>query len=232
MSSPANSLKTVFFALGANFGIAVIKLCAAIYTGSGSMLAETLHSFADCGNQGLLLVGMRQAKLPPSPLYPLGRGARMPFYSFLVAVLLFSVGGLFSIYEGWHKLHVPEPLRSPFIALIVLAISIVLEGTSLATALKEVGHVQAGRSLWRWFRESRQSELIVVIGEDIAALSGLVIAGCFIGAAMLTGKPVFDAVGSIAIGILLVITAIGVGREVGSILMGESAEPAVRNSMI
>lgn len=228
MSGHADSLKTVLFALGANFGIAVTKSAAAIYTGSGSMMAESIHSFADCGNQGLLLWGMRQSKTGPSPDFPLGHGKAMYFWSFIVALMLFSLGGLFSIYEGWHKLQAPEPLRAPWIAVGVLAVSIVLEGLSLAGCLGEINKVRGQRSLWQWFRESRQSELVVVFGEDMAALGGLSIALAFVLLCIVTGNPLFDAVGSIVIGVLLVLVAFGVGAEVKALLVGQSAEPSVR----
>lgn len=231
MSGHADSLKTVLFALGANFGIAVTKTAAAIHTGSGSMLAESIHSFADCGNQGLLLWGMRQSKTAPSPDFPLGHGKAMYFWSFIVALMLFSLGGLFSIYEGWHKLHEPEPLRSPWIAVGVLAVSIVLEGLSLAGCLGEIKKVRGTRSLWQWFRESRQSELVVVFGEDMAALCGLTLALLFVLLCIVTGNPMFDALGSIAIGVLLVLVAFGVGTEVKALLVGQSAEPAVRTAI-
>jgi cation diffusion facilitator family transporter len=228
MSGHADSLKTVLFALGANFGIAVTKTAAAIYTGSGSMLAESIHSFADCGNQGLLLWGMKQAKTEPSADFPLGHGKAVYFWSFVVALMLFSLGGLFSVYEGWHKLHAPEPLHAPWIAVGVLAVSLVLESLSLAGCLGEVNKARGARSLWQWFRETRQSELVVVLGEDLAALAGLTVAFVFILLAIVTGNPIFDAFGSIVIGLLLVAVAFGVGYEVKALLVGQSAEPAVR----
>lgn len=228
MSGNADSLKTILFALSANFGIAVTKTAAALYTGSGSMLAESIHSFADCGNQGLLLLGMKQAKKAPTPDFPLGHGKVIYFWSFVVALMLFSLGGVFSVYEGWHKLHEPEPLRSPWIAVGVLAVSIVLEGLSFAGCMGEVNKARGSRSLWQWFRETRQSELVVVLGEDLAALCGLVVALAFILLAIGTGNPIYDAFGSIAIGMLLIVVALGVATEVKAMLVGQSAEPPVR----
>lgn len=225
MSAKADSLKTILFALGANFAIFVAKFVAAVLTGSGSMLAEAVHSLADCGNQGLLLIGMRQAKRAASPDHPLGYGMVIYFWSFLVALLLFSVGGVFSVYEGLHKLHHPEPLRWPWLAVGVLVFGIVAESFSMWGCLREVNKARGGKNLWRWFRESRQSELIVVFGEDLAALLGLGLALAAVLATFLTGDPLFDACGSIAIGVLLCVVAIFVAREVASLLVGQSAEP-------
>ena len=176
MSGSASSLRAVLYALAANFGIFVAKGVAAAITGSSSMLAEAIHSLADCGNQGLLLVGMRQAQRPPSPDHPLGYGNVVYFWAFLVSVLLFTVGGVFSIYEGAHKLSAPAPLAWPGVAIGVLLVAIVLESLSLAGCIREIRKVARGRSLWRFFRESRNTELIVVLGEDVAALLGLVFA--------------------------------------------------------
>ncbi len=140
------------------------------------MLAEAIHSFADCGNQGLLLLGMRDARRAPDREHPLGYGKVVYFWAFLVAVLLFTVGGAFSIYEGVHKLSDPQPLSWPWIAIAVLAIGVVLESFSLAGCMREIRKVSRGRSLWHFFRHSRNSDLIVILGEDIAALAGLVMA--------------------------------------------------------
>ena len=232
MSGHANSLKAIFLALGANFAIFVSKLVAAIVTGSGAMLAEAVHSLADCGNQGLLLLGMRQAKRPPSDEYPLGWGRALYFWSFLVALLLFSVGGMFSIYEGVHKLGHPEPLKWPWLALGVLGFGIVAEGFSMHGCLQEVDKARGGRSLWRWFRETRSSELLVIFGEDFAALIGLCLAALAVGITMLTGNLLFDALGTIAIGVLLVIIAIAVAIEVKALLIGQGVEPARRAELL
>ena len=225
----ADSVRTIFYALGANLAIAVAKTGAAIATGSSAMLAEAIHSYADSGNQGLLLWGMRQAKRPPSPDYPLGWGKAVFFWSFIVALVLFSIGGLFSVYEGWHKLAHPEDLRYPWVAVGILVFGLIAETVSLRACLHEVNKVRNGRTLWRWFRESRQSELVVILGEDIAALLGLAFALVAILATMLTGNPVWDAVGSIAIGVLLIVVAIGIGNEIMALLIGQSAEPETEN---
>jgi cation diffusion facilitator family transporter len=225
MAGKADSVRTILYALGANLAIAVAKSAAAIFTGSSAMLAEAIHSFADAGNQGLLLWGMKQAKRPPSPDYPLGWGKAVFFWSFIVALVLFSLGGLFSLYEGWHKLHATDGLTHPWVAVGVLAFGIVAEWVSLRACLHEVNKVRGGRSLWRWFRESRQSELVVILGEDLAALFGLVLALAAILLAVLTGDPFWDAVGSMSIGALLIIVAIGIGIEIKALLIGQSADP-------
>lgn len=231
MSGKADSLKTILFALGANFAIFVSKFVAALLTGSGSMLAEAVHSLADCANQGLLLIGMRQSKRAPSAEHPLGYGLVVYFWSFLVALLLFSVGGVFSFYEGLHKLENPEPLRMPWLAVGVLVFGFIAESFSMWGCLREVNKARGGKSLWRWFRESRQSELIVVFGEDLAALLGLTIAMAAVLLTELTGNPLFDACGSIAIGGLLCIIAYFVAREVASLLVGKSAEAHLREAI-
>lgn len=213
------------YALGANGGIALAKGAAAWHTGSGAMLAEAIHSFADCANQVLLLVGLKRAKRPCSEEHPLGYGKAIYFWSFIVALMLFSMGGIFSIYEGVHKTLHPEMPESPWIAVVVLLLSIGLELVSLKGALAEVRKVQGNRSFLKWFRTSRQSELIVVTGEDIAALFGLLFALAAVLATMITANPVFDAIGTIAIGVVLILVAAAVGIEVKSLLIGESADP-------
>jgi cation diffusion facilitator family transporter len=228
----ADSTRAVLLALAANGAIAAAKYTAAALTGSGAMLAEAVHSTADCGNQLLLLLGMKRAKRPPNAEYPLGFGKETYFWSFIVAIMLFTVGGLFSIYEGAHKLQDPSPVASPWIALGVLAFSIVMEAFSMAGALREVRKVQAGRSLWAWFRSTRNAELVVVFGEDLAALVGLVLAFVAVLAAALTGNPAYDAMGSVAIGVLLVAVAIAVAIEVKALLVGQGVEAPVRRAMI
>ncbi|HTM70715.1 MAG TPA: cation diffusion facilitator family transporter [Luteimonas sp.] len=221
----SDSTRAILFALGANFAIAVAKGVAAWFTHSSAMLAETVHSLADCGNQLLLLLGMRQARKPPSPEYPLGHGKAVYFWSFLVAVMLFSVGGMFSLYEGIHKLQEPTPLKQWWWAAGVLVFGIVAEGISMRACLQEVAKVRGDRNLWQWFRGSRQSELVVIFGEDLAALLGL----CFALAAVLlsvaTGNPAWDALGTIAIGVLLIVVAVLVAIEVKAMLIGQSIDP-------
>ncbi|MEO7071832.1 MAG: cation diffusion facilitator family transporter [Rhodanobacter sp.] len=228
----ANPLKAILLALGANFAIFVAKLGAALVTGSGAMMAEAVHSLADCGNQGLLLLGIRQAKRPPSDEYPLGWGRALYFWSFLVAILLFSVGGMFSIYEGVHKLTHAEPLRWPWLAVGVLVFGIVVEGLSLRGCLHEVNKSRGDHNLWTWFRETRSSELLVIFGEDLAALIGLSLATLAVGATMLTGNLIFDAAGTIAIGVLLIIVAVLVAVEVKALLIGQGVEPRRRDELM
>ena len=225
MAGGGDSTRAILFALGANFAIAVAKGVAAFFTGSSAMLAETVHSLADCGNQGLLLLGLRQSKRPPSPDYPLGYGKAIYFWSFLVAVMLFTVGGMFSLYEGIHKLQHPEPLKQWWWAAGVLVFGIVAEGVSMRACLQEVAKARGQRSLWQWFRESRQAELVVIFGEDLAALLGLVLALVAVLLAVFTGNPVWDAIGTICIGALLIIVAVFVAIEVKAMLIGQSVDP-------
>ena len=231
MAGNGDSTRAVLVALGANFAIACAKGVAAYFTRSSSMLAETVHSLADCGNQLLLLFGMKQARRPASPDYPLGYGKAIYFWSFLVAVMLFTVGGMFSIAEGIHKLSHPETLAQWWWAVGVLAFSIVAEGVSTRAALQEAARERRGRSLWRWFRESRQAELIVIVGENIAALLGLVVALVAIAMTVVTGNPFWDALGTIVIGALLVVIAVFVAVEIKAMLIGQSVDPAVQARM-
>jgi len=231
MSGHGDSMRAILFALGANFAITVAKGFAAFASGSGAMLAETVHSLADCGNQGLLLLGMRQARRPASPDYPLGYGKAIYFWSFLVAVMLFSVGGMFSLYEGVHKLLHPEPLASWWWAVGVLLFSIVAESVSMRACLAEVKKARGARTMRQWFRESRQAELLVIFGEDLAALVGLVFALFAIVASVVTGNPLWDAIGTVMIGALLIVVAVFVAIEVKAMLIGQSADPIVSTDM-
>ena len=225
MAGQADSLKSILFALFANTAIAVAKGVAAIITGSGAMLAEAIHSVADAGNQLLLILGLRQTKKAPTDDHPLGFGKSIYFWSFLVAVILFSVGGMFSLYEGTHKLLHPEPLSYPWVAIAVLLFAIVAESISLWGCLREVNKERHGRSMFQWFRQSRSSALIVVFGEDIAALLGLVFALAAITATYVTGNPLWDALGTILIGVLLIVIAFFVAIEVKDLLIGQSVDP-------
>ena len=225
MSAQADSLKSIIYALGANMAIAVAKTVGAIYTGSSSMLAEAIHSFADCGNQALLLWGLKEAERSPTPDHPLGFGKAIYFWSFIVALMLFSMGGLFSIYEGVHKISSTEPLKNVWVAVAILSFGVVAESISLWGCVREINKVRGTQSLWSWFKTSRQSELVVILGEDLAALGGLVLALTFIGIAVATGNPLWDALGSIAIGTLLLLVALLIGTEVKALLLGQSAEP-------
>ena len=231
MAGKADSVRTILYALGANLAIAVAKTVAAIFTGSSAMLAEAIHSYADSGNQGLLLWGMKQAKRPPSPDYPLGWGKAVFFWSFIVALVLFSLGGLFSVYEGWHKLQHPEDLSYPWVAVGVLVFGLAAEAVSLRACLHEVNKVRGGRTLWQWFRYSRQSELVVILGEDLAALLGLALALVAVLITMFTGDPMWDALGSISIGVVLILVAAGIAIEIKGLLIGQSIEPEAQERM-
>ena len=231
MAGHDDSTVTILFALGANVLIALAKGIAAWVSGSSAMLAEAVHSLADCGNQGLLLLGLKRSARPPDADYPLGHGRAIYFWSFIVALMLFSMGGMFSIYEGMHKLGSGRPLEEPWIAIAVLALSLGAESVSLWKALTQVSALRGSQSLWRWFRATRRSELLVVVGEDIAATLGLSLALLAVGAAMLTGNPAYDALGSLAIGVLLLVVAALVGIEVKALLVGQSAEPALQEEV-
>ena len=229
--SQASSLRAVLYALGANSGILIAKGVAAAVTGSSAMLAEAIHSAADCGNQVLLLFGMKDARRAPDAKHPLGYGRAVYFWAFLVAVLLFTLGGMFSIYEGWHKLHQTEPITNAGIAIGVLLVAVVLEAFSLAGCIREIRKVSGTRTLWQFFRTSRNSELIVILGEDIAALAGLVLALIAVVVAFVSGNPVYDAIGSMAVGVLLVVVAVLLSVEIKAMITGESAEAETEHAI-
>lgn len=231
MSAKPDSIRSIFYALFANLAIAIAKAGAAYWTGSGAMLAEAIHSLADSCNQLLLLFGMKQSRKPPDMEYPLGYGKSIYFWSFLVAVILFSLGGMFSLHEGVHKFNHPEPLTSPMIAVGVLVFAIIAESASLWGCMRAVNKERHGRSLIQWFRQSRSSELIVVFGEDVAALLGLGLALAAILTAAITGNPVYDAIGTILIGVLLVVIAFLLAVEVKALLIGQSVENHVQDQM-
>ena len=231
MSHQEASIKSILFALLANFGIAVTKTAAAVLTGSGAMLAESIHSYADCGNQGLLFWGLNATKKKPDPEHPLGYGKEIYFWSFIVALILFSMGGCFSIYEGVHKINMHEGLKNPIIAIVVLAVSMLFESASLYGCLTQINKIRHNVTLWKWSRNSRQSELIVVLGEDTAALLGLSFALISIVLSVVTGNPVFDAIGSIGIGALLVIISFFLAVKVKSLLIGQSTDDETRTQI-
>jgi cation diffusion facilitator family transporter len=214
--------------LVANIAIACAKAVAAVISGSGAMLAETLHSFADCGNQILLLVGVRSAKRPADAKHPLGYGRALYFYSFIVALLLFFGGGVFSIREGVHKLLHPEQVGDIRAALAILVFSMLLEGWSLRGNIREIRKRRGDTGLWRYLRDTKDSDLIIVFGENSAAVVGLVFAIAALVLARETGDGRWDAVGSLAIGGVLLGVATFLAREVKSLLVGEAADPALR----
>ncbi|MBC7414274.1 MAG: cation diffusion facilitator family transporter [Herminiimonas sp.] len=232
MSSNAEgSTRAIFYALGANGGIAIAKFSAALFTGSGAMLAEAIHSLADCTNQAFLLIGLKEARKPVDEGHPMGYGRVVYFWAMMVALLLFFVGGAFSVMEGIDHLRHPTPIKSVTIALVVLGISVLLESFSLWGAMREIKQISNGKNFFAWFRETRQSELMVVAGEDIAALAGLTVAFLAVSATALTGNPMWDALGSITVGVLLMVVALFVTREVKAMITGESAAPEVRSAI-
>ena len=223
--STEGGLKAVVAALLANLGIAVAKFVAFFFTGSSSMLSEAIHSVADSGNQVLLLIGNKRARKRPDAQHNFGYGRRRYVYGFVVAIVLFLVGGLFSLYEGWHKWQHPEPLTDWWIAVVVLLVAIVLEGLSFRTAMREANRARGRRSLPKFVRDTRQPELPVILLEDAGALTGLVFALAGVGLAVITGNGRFDAVGAMAVGTLLVVIAIFLAMEMTTMLVGESALP-------
>ena len=230
-SAQRSAARAILYAFLANGGIAIAKTWAAWLTGSGSMLAEAIHSYADTANQVLLFVGLKQSIKEADAEHPLGYGKLSYFWSFIVAMLLFSMGGLFSIYEGIHKYLHPEPLTQAWVAILILLIAVVLESLSLLGCLREIRNVRGERPFRLWFKHTRNSELVVVLGEDIAALLGLCLALLFISLAVVTGNTVFDAIGSACIGVVLIVISVFLTMRVQSLLVGRSADPIVRQAI-
>jgi cation diffusion facilitator family transporter len=222
MSSAGGSVKVIIIALFANLGIALAKLAGALISGSASLLAEAIHSFVDCTNQALLLVGNKAAGKAPSVAHPLGYGREAFFWSFIVAILLFSLGGVFSIYEGIHKLSAHEPISSPIVVIVILLIAVGLESYSFAACLAEVRQKNRFGSLWAWFKKTTEAELLVIFTEDMAALLGLVFALACVSVAWVTGNMMWDAAGSILVGVLLVAVAFLLSVEIKSLIIGEA----------
>lgn len=215
--------KAIIAALLANLGIAVAKFVGFLISGSSSMLAESVHSLADTGNQGLLLLGGRQARKHADASHPFGYGRERYVYAFVVSIILFSVGGVFSIYEGIEKIQNPHELEAPIVPLVILAVAMVLEGFSLRTAIKESNHVRGKEGWISFVRHAKAPELPVVLLEDTAALTGLVFAFAGVSLSVITGDTVFDAIGTLAIGVLLILVAVILGIETKSLLVGEGA---------
>ena len=234
--STSGGTRAILSALGANLGIAITKFIAFLVSGSSSMLAESVHSVADSGNQVLLLVGGRRARRAADEEHPFGYGRERYVYAFLVAVVLFAVGGVFSIYEGVHKIEHPERITAAWLPIAVLVISIGLEGFSLRTALHESAADRRGISIYEFIRRAKAPELPVVVLEDVAALTGLLLAFAGVLLTVLTGNGVFDGIGTVAIGGLLVTVAIILGIEVKSLLVGEGASgldsDAIRSAVL
>lgn len=221
------STKAIAAAFAANTGIAIAKFVGFLVTGSSALLAESVHSVADAGNQGLLFLGGRRARRAPTALHPFGYGRVRYFWSFVVAVVLFSLGGLFSVYEAFHKITDPHEITSPGVAFAILGVALVFEAFALRTAVRHARPELQGRSWMRYIRTSRSPELPVLLLEDSGALIGLTFAAIGIGLALITGNPVFDGLGTLAIGILLLGIAIVLALEMKSLLIGESAAPEV-----
>ncbi|MCD5345023.1 cation diffusion facilitator family transporter [Agromyces sp. H3Y2-19a] len=221
--SASGGTKAIIAAFLANLGIAITKLIAWAVSGSASMLAEAVHSLADSGNQVLLIFGGRKARKVADKEHPFGYGRERYVYAFIVSIILFSVGGVFSIYEGVDKLQHPHELTNIWVPIAVLVIAIVLESFSLRTAVKESNQVRGRQSWVQFVRRAKAPELPVVLLEDVAALIGLVFALLGVGLTAITHNPVFDAVGTLMIGTLLVVVAIVLGIETKSLLVGEGA---------
>jgi cation diffusion facilitator family transporter len=230
--SASGGTKAIIAALLANAGIAVAKFVGYLITGSSSMLAESVHSVADTSNQGLLLIGGNRAKRAATADHPFGYGRDRYFYSFVVALLLFSLGSVFALYEGIHKLQHPEPLTSPLVAVVILVVAIGLESFSFRTAITESRPLKGASTWWGFIRQSKSPELPVVLLEDFGALIGLVLALLGVGLAVLTGNPVFDALGTIAIGVLLGVIAVILIVEMKSLLIGEGATEPVLGRIV
>jgi len=230
--STGGGTRAILAALAANAGIAVAKFVGFAVTGSSSMLAEAVHSVADTSNQGLLLLGGKRAKRAATPEHPFGYGRDRFFYSFIVALLLFTLGSVFALYEGIEKLAHPGELTSPLVAIIILFVAIGLEGFSFRTAIHESRELKGRLSWWQFIRQSTTPELPVVLLEDFGALIGLVLALLGVGLTLLTGEGVFDALGTIGIGLLLGVIAIVLIIEMKSLLIGEGARPPVLAAIV
>jgi cation diffusion facilitator family transporter len=230
--SASGGTRAIVAALLANAGIAIAKFVGYLITGSSSMLAEAVHSVADTSNQGLLLLGGRTARRAATPEHPFGYGRDRYFYSFVVALLLFTLGSVFALYEGIHKLEEHEPLTSPVVAVGILLVAVVLESFSFRTAIHESRPLKGDGTWWQFIRQSKVPELPVVLLEDFGALVGLVLALLGVGLSVLTGDPVFDAIGTICIGLLLGVIAITLIVEMKSLLVGEGAASPVLASIV
>ena len=230
--SASGGTKAIIAALLANAGIALAKFIGYLVTGSSSMLAEAVHSVADTSNQGLLLLGGKRAQRAATAEHPFGYGRDRYFYAFVVALLLFSLGSIFAIYEGVHKLESDEPLTSPLVAIVILLVAIVLESFSFRTAIQESRPLKAQSTWWQFIRQAKAPELPVVLLEDFGALVGLVLALFGVGLTVLTGNPVFDALGTIAIGVLLGVIAVILIVEMKSLLIGEGASAPVLGRIV
>ncbi len=230
--SASGGTRAIIAALLANAGIALAKFVGYMITGSSSMLAEAVHSVADTSNQGLLLLGGKRAQRAATAEHPFGYGRDRYFYAFVVALLLFSLGSIFAIYEGVHKLESDEPLTSPIVAVIILLVAIGLESFSFRTAIVESRPLKGDSTWWQFIRQAKAPELPVVLLEDLGALIGLILAFLGVGLSVLTGNPIWDALGTIAIGVLLGIIAVILIVEMKSLLIGEGASEPVLGRIV
>jgi len=230
--STGSGTKAVVAALGANAGIALAKFVAFVFTGSSAMLAESVHSVVDTSNQGLLLWGHRTSRRRANQAHPFGFGRERYFYAFLVAVLLFTLGSAFGLYEGVHKILDPHPIDSPLIAVAVLLIALALESYSFRTALRESRPLRGDRTWWTFIRDAKTPELPVVLLEDSGALVGLALALSGVGLSVLTGNPVWDGIGTVGIGALLGVIAVVLIVETKSLLIGEGAGPELLAAIV
>jgi cation diffusion facilitator family transporter len=230
--SAGGGSKAIVAALSANAGIAAAKLVGFLVTGSSSMLAEAVHSAADTINQGLLLLGRRTSRRSATREHPFGFGRERYFYGFVVALLLFTLGAAFALYEGIHKIIDPHPLEAPLVAVVILLVAVGLEGYSFRTAIGESRALKGDASWWRFVRDAKVPELPVVLAEDSGALLGLVFALCGVGLALLTGNPIWDGIGTVAIGSLLGVIAMVLIVEMKSLLIGEGANPGLLAEII
>ena len=223
----SGSKKVIFAALAGNTLIAVTKFVAAFFTGSSAMLSEAIHSLVDTGNQGLLLYGMRQARRPADKNFPFGHGKEIYFWSFVVAILIFALGGGISVYEGIHHILHPQPPANPMVNYAVLGLAIVFEGAAWLFALREFRHTKGGNGYIRAINQAKDPAVIVVLFEDSAALLGLLVALVGIALSHVTGNLIFDGSASVIIGLILIGTSIWLARETKGLLIGESADPKI-----
>ncbi|TDD93243.1 cation diffusion facilitator family transporter [Saccharopolyspora karakumensis] len=230
--SAGGGTKAILAALVANAGIAVAKFGGFLFTGSSSMLAESVHSLADTSNQGLLLLGQKTSQRKASEEHPFGYGRDRYFYSFVVALMLFTLGSVFALYEGIHKIEHPEPLESAWVAVLILVIAIGLETYSFRTAIKESRAIKGELTWWQFIRQSKTPELPVVLLEDLGALVGLVLALGGVGLTVLTGNAIFDGIGTVCIGVLLGVIAVVLIVETKSLLIGEGASRDVLDEIV
>ncbi|HET6830712.1 MAG TPA: cation diffusion facilitator family transporter [Solirubrobacterales bacterium] len=231
-SGHGESGAAILAAFLANLGIAATKFVGFLITGSSSLLAESIHSVADSSNQGLLFLGGKRAQRPATALHPYGFGRSRYFWSFVVAIVLFSAGGLFALYEGWHKISHPEEINSPAVAIVILVAAIGFESFALRTAVRHARPFRGERGWLAYIRRSRSPELPVLLVEDSAALAGLSFALLGVVLAVVTGEPIFDGLGTLAIGALLVAVGIFLAIEMQSLLLGEAAVPEQEEAIV